>query len=56
MAPKTVDVRRLKDFALRLPRGSVLRDLLLTEDDELGVHDFLAKMDLWLKLLNRESS
>ena len=56
MAPKRVDVRRLKDFALRLPRSAVLRDLLLTEDDELGVHDFLAKMDLWLRLLNRESS
>jgi hypothetical protein len=56
MALKTVDVRGLKDFALRLPRSAVLRDLLLTEDDELGVHDFLAKMDLWLRLLNRESS
>jgi hypothetical protein len=56
MPLKRVDVRRLKDFALGLPRGSVLRDLLLSEDDELGVHDFLAKMDLWLKLLSRESS
>jgi hypothetical protein len=56
MAAKKVDVRRLKDFALRLPRSAVLRDLLLTEDDELEVNDFLAKMDLWLRLLNRESS
>ena len=56
MAPKTVDVRRLKDFVLRLPNVSVLRDLLLTEDDELGMNDFLAKMDLWLKLLSRGSS
>ena len=56
MALKTVDVRRLKDFALRLPRAAVLRDLLLTEDDELDVKEFIVKMDLWLKLLNRESS
>jgi hypothetical protein len=47
----TVDVRRLKDFALTLPKGSSLKDLLVSEDDELDVREFLVKMGVWLKLL-----
>jgi len=61
MAPKTVDVRRLKDFASQLPKDSALRELLLTERDELEVCDFLSKMSVWLRLFgarisSRESS
>jgi hypothetical protein len=54
---RKIDIRRLKRFALEhLPRDSPLRDVLLAEEDELSVQDFLAKMDLWLKLLRREPS
>lgn len=50
-------MRELKDFAFeKLPRGSALRDVLLAEDDELDADVFLAKTDVWLKLLNREFS
>jgi hypothetical protein len=50
-----VRIRRLKEFASeRLPGGSTLRDLILTEEDELAPEEFLAKMDLWLKMFRRE--
>ena len=51
-----VDVRRLKGFALTLPKGSALRDLLLIEGDDLDTEEFIAKMDDWLKLLRRGSA
>jgi hypothetical protein len=51
-----VDITRLKAFAARLPRDSALRELLLTEKDELEARDFLSRMSLWLRLASRESS
>jgi len=48
---KTVEIRRLKDFALRLPPNSPLRTILLLEDEKLDVHTFLARMPVWLRLL-----
>ena len=50
-----VSTSRLKDFATTsLPEGSKLRDLLLSEKDEMKAEVFIAKMDLWLKLLRME--
>jgi len=47
----------LKDFAnTHLPEGSKLRYLLLGEKDEIDVDAFLARMDLWLRLLRMEFS
>lgn len=51
-----VSIKDLKTFALTLPKGSHLRDLILSEDDELGVDEFLSKMDDWLRLLRMEFS
>lgn len=53
---RRVDIKKLKDFALTLKETSTLRDLLLTENDELETKEFLAKMDVWLKVLRKESS
>ncbi|MEM3476222.1 MAG: hypothetical protein QXF83_05825 [Candidatus Bathyarchaeia archaeon] len=54
---KRLSIRGLKDFALNnLPKGSVLREVLLMEKDELEVNEFLIKMDVWLKLLKMEFS
>jgi hypothetical protein len=48
-------MRRLKQFALEsLPAESPLRSVLLSEADQLSIQDYLAKMDLWLKLLSLE--
>jgi len=50
-----VDVRRLKKFAFsRLPKNSTLRDLILSEEDKLEAHTFLARLPIWLKLLEKE--
>ncbi|MBS7656282.1 hypothetical protein KEJ50_07315 [Candidatus Bathyarchaeota archaeon] len=53
---KRLSIKQLKDFALKLPKGSVLRGVLLLEKDELEVNEFLIKMDVWLKLLKMEFS
>ena len=50
------NIRVLKNYAVDLPKDSRLRDLILAEDDELDAEEFLAKMDLWLKLLRMEFS
>ena len=52
-----IDIRSLKGFASeRLHSGSGLRNVLLSERDQLGVNDFLAKMDVWITLLNLETA
>lgn len=48
----SVSIERLKAFARnRLPTGHPLREVLLTERDKLAPEEFLAKMDIWLRLL-----
>lgn len=52
---RQVNLERLKHFAIEnLSKKSPLRDILLSETNQLGARDFLAKMDLWLKLLSLE--
>ena len=47
-----INIRPIKDFAYTyVPRDYVLRDILLDERDELGAQEFVAKIDIWLKLL-----
>lgn len=50
-----IDIRRLKDFVLlRLPEHSTLRNVLLAEDDMLTEEEFLIKLPLWLRLIDKE--
>jgi thiamine phosphate synthase YjbQ (UPF0047 family) len=52
-----LDIRPLKVFATqKLSVGSHLREILLTEKDTIPVQEFLAKLGVWLKLLEIESS
>ena len=52
-----IDIRRLKKFATEnLSSPSRLRAVLLSERDQLPAVDFLAKMDVWLRLLNIETA
>ena len=45
---------RLKAFALeQLPETSVLRSVLLAEKDSVEVHEFLAKLGIFLQLVRR---
>jgi len=51
----TIDITRVKDFALsEIPHDWVLRDLLLSEKTLLSKWEFIAKVDLWLKLARRK--
>jgi len=60
LAPKAlqkINIRSLKELAMRkLPKESVLREVILSDKDELGVEEYLAKVDVWFKLLRREFS
>jgi hypothetical protein len=52
-----IDIRRLKKFATEnLSSPSQLRAVLLSERDQLPAVDFLAKMDIWIRLLNIEKA
>jgi len=52
-----IDLQRLKRFAtMNLSRTSLLRAVLLSERDRLTAVDFLAKMDVWLKLSELEKT
>jgi len=52
-----IDILRLKRFASdNLPSCSRLRSVLLSERDQLKANDFLAKMDIWMTLLNLETA
>jgi len=48
-----VCISRLKTFAAEsFPAGSPLREVLLSDKDHLSVGEFLAKIGIWLRLLN----
>lgn len=52
---KQVDIHGMKLWATaNLPATSHLHGILLLEKDILTVDEFLAKMDIWLKLLKLE--
>jgi len=57
VAQAIIDITRLKEFALNeIPHDWVLRDLLLSEKTSLSKWEFIAKVDLWLKLARRKHS
>jgi len=48
---RTVNIRNLKDFATKeLPVNSTLREVLLSEPDEVEVNEFLARLPVYLRL------
>jgi len=52
---KILNLKSLKQFALEnLPKSSTLRDILLSEPDQIPQTEFLTKLDIWTKLLNME--
>ena len=53
-APSLINVTPLKKFAERLPYNFILRYLLENEKSELSVYEFLAKAEIWLKVLRLE--
>jgi len=54
---KRVNISKLKNFAIsKLPFGSPLREVLVSEDRELDVNTFLARLPLYLKLNRLEEN
>ena len=51
---KTVDIRGLKKWAHTLSNSSKLRKLILLEDDQLPVDEYLVKMMVWDSLSHIE--
>ena len=52
---KKVNIKSLKEFAReKLPHSSLLKSVLITEKEHLTISEFLAKMEIWLKLLDKE--
>jgi len=52
MSKTRINIRKLKDFAFaQLPRDWPLREILLSEEDELEIYTFLARMPIWLRVL-----
>lgn len=51
-----VSTEGLRRFVLeKLPEKSVLREVILSEKEELTAEEFIAKMEVWLFLFNREN-
>jgi len=51
MPPAKINMKKLKEFAYqRLPRNNPLREVIISEDDELDPNVFLARLSVWLKL------
>lgn len=51
MSKRKVNIRRLKNFAMnKIPKDWALHEILLSEHEELDLLEFMAKIDVWLKL------
>jgi hypothetical protein len=51
-----VSTSGMRSFVLeKLPKESVLREVILSEKEELTPEEFIAKMEIWLVLLNQEN-
>jgi hypothetical protein len=53
---RRIDLPKLEAFAFeKLPIKSSLRDVLLSERDEMQVDEFIHKLSIWLKLCRRQA-
>jgi len=52
MSRTKVNIKKLKDFAYKsLPENWPLREILLSDNEEIDVQTLLARLPIWLKLL-----
>jgi hypothetical protein len=57
MSKTKINMRKLKEFAFsELPRSWILREIILSERDELDVFEFIVKVEIWLKLAKGKNS
>jgi len=57
MSKTKINIRKLKDFVFtELPRSWALREIILSERDELDASEFVAKAEIWLTLAKGKAS
>ena len=50
---KLIDMSRLKDFVeCNFPPGEPIREVIICEKDIISAEEFLAKLPIWLKLMD----
>ena len=49
---RVIDMRPVKRFAHNRLPGSPIREVLLVEEDKLDADTFLARLPVWLNLIN----
>jgi len=50
-----VNIKKIKLFALeKLPKNWLLREIILSEHDQLDVNEFITKTEVWSKLFRSE--
>lgn len=53
---RKINMKGLHRFAKeKLPKESILREIILMEKAELTPQQFLDRLEIWLRLLNREN-
>ncbi|MBI2938347.1 MAG: hypothetical protein HYY22_09080 [Thaumarchaeota archaeon] len=50
LTKKKVNIKPLKEMALKLEKNHVLRQVLLVEPEEMDAEEFVAKALTWLRL------
>jgi len=48
-----LDLTKLKAVAMELPQDSVLREIIISENDTTDIPTFLSRLPIWLRLLRR---
>jgi hypothetical protein len=51
---RTVNMKPLKEYAANLSINSVLREVILQEEDQLGAAQFVDRLPLYLRLILRK--
>ena len=55
MVTKKVDIRTLKEFVRKkFSPSSVVRRIILQEKDIISINSFVAKSEIWLRLVDEE--
>ncbi|AGK61293.1 hypothetical protein Asulf_01300 [Archaeoglobus sulfaticallidus PM70-1] len=54
LVKRKLDVRPLKKFALKLPEGFALKEVLLMERDEITAEEAIIKVEIWTRLLEMD--
>ncbi|MBE8540213.1 hypothetical protein [Geoglobus acetivorans] len=49
-----VKLHELKEFVKTLPEDAVSREIILGERDKLSFRECMSKIDLWIRLIERD--